>query len=499
VVAAPKRKSSPLFYNVISYAGTWLAFFIFLAEGFLFIIDFYSKNQNLYIGLLTYIILPPFLFLGLALIPLGALWKQRRVRKGLTELAPKPIHIDPSIPSHRNAIFVFMTGTFLVIVMSLIGSYKAFHYTESVQFCGVLCHEIMDPEYTAYTHSPHGRVKCVDCHIGAGADWYVRSKLSGARQVYKAITRSFERPIKTPVENLRPAEETCKQCHWPGKYFSTMDLRRTYFLSEGDKNPEWHLRMLLNVGGGKNQSSGVHAHMNLDRDIYYAAEDRKRQKISWIKAVDKDGKEEIFISPNSKWKTSTPPAGVIRKMDCIDCHNRPTHLFVPPYRLVDQAMRDGAISADIPKIKEKSTEVLSKTYLTGPEAVRSIREELQNFYETKYADYDASHPRVIDQAIQEITTLYQQNMFPEMKARWDTHPDNIGHLIVPGCFRCHDGEHKSQGNKLISRDCKTCHLIIEQGPAGKIEKNIEGLDFIHPAGGEEWKEMNCADCHTGGA
>src|SRR3989338_4849976 len=237
------KKFSPLFYNWITYAGVWLAFFVFLLECFLFVIDFFAHGHNLYLGLLTYLILPPFLILGLILIPVGALWKRRLIKMGKTSLEPKPLVINPAISTHRNAIFVFMTATFILVTMSLVGAYKAFHYTESVKFCGVLCHKVMSPEFTTYSKSPHGRVKCVDCHIGAVADWYVHSKLSGARQVLKTFTNSFEKPIQTPVHDLRPAEDTCKQCHFPGKYFSTMDFRRSYFASAPD-NARWDLRML---------------------------------------------------------------------------------------------------------------------------------------------------------------------------------------------------------------------------------------------------------------
>ena len=516
------KKFSYLFYNAVTYAGVMLSLVTATVEAFLFALDFFDHGKNLYLGLFTYMLLPGLLIFGLALIPIGVLWKKSRIRRGLPTFELRRFRIDLSLSHHRNALLVFIVGTSLFVLMSLVGAYKAFHYTESVQFCGVLCHQVMNPEFTTYSKSPHGRVKCVECHIGAGADWYMHSKLSGTRQVFKVLTHSYETPIKTPVKDLRPAEDTCKQCHWPGKYFGTMDLKRSYFLTEGD-NPKWKLRMLLNVGGGQ-QNHGIHAHMNLDRDIYYAAEDEQRQKITWVKSIDKDGKEAIFVSPGSRWKNEAPPQKAIRKMDCIDCHNRPTHQFDPPYRLINEAMQTGAINADIPAIKEKAMEVLSKKYATTPEAVRSIGESLKNFYKTKHPDYYASHEKELGQAIQQLIVMYQHNMFPEMKVRWDTHPENIGHLATPGCFRCHDGEHRSveakvtpppdlpaggglipSGSKksdggVISKDCKACHLIVEQGPAGAVEKNIEGLEFRHPVDiGNDWKETNCSDCHSGGA
>ncbi len=490
------RRFSPFFYNWITYFGVWLAFFIFLAECFLFVIDHYAHGSNLYLGLLTYLLLPPVLIFGLVLIPVGALWKKHRVRQGRATLEPKPLVIDPSISTHRNAIFVFMTGTFILVVISMVGAYKGFHYTESVKFCGALCHQVMNPEYTTYKKSPHNKVKCVECHIGAGAGWYVQSKISGVRQVVKAVTHTYERPIHTPVHNLRPAQETCAECHSPGKFFGTMDFSRDYFLTEGE-NQKWHIRMLLNVGADEKQSYGVHAHMNVDHDIYYAAEDERRQNITWVKSIDKQGKETVYTTPKSKWKDSSPPEEAVRKMDCIDCHNRPTHQYVAPYRLLNDAMSFGKIDPEIPNIKEKAMALMAKTYTTNPEATAAIHNSLREYYRTRHTAYYEAHKEKIETAIAEVSRLFETNIFPEMKTRWDTHPDNIGHLISPGCFRCHDGQHRDSSERVISKNCNSCHLIVEQGAAGKIEKNIDGLEFVHPDGGEDWKEMSCNDCHTG--
>ena len=495
-----EKKFSYLFYNAVTYAGVMISLVIAAIEAFLFALDFFSHGHNLYLGLITYLILPGLLIFGLTLIPLGVFWKKSRIKRGLPAFELRRFRIDLSLSHHRNALLVFIVGTALLMLMSLVGAYKAFHYTESVKFCGVLCHQVMLPEFTAYSNSPHGRVKCVECHIGAGADWYMHSKLSGARQVLKVLTKTYKKPIQTPVKDLRPAEETCKQCHWPGKSFSTLDFNKEYFLTEGD-NRRWKIRMLLNIGSGKDQGAGVHAHMNLDQDIYYAAEDEKRQKITWTKTVGRDGKETVYVAPGSQWKDFPPPPEKIRKMDCIDCHNRPTHQFQAPYRFLNSAMRSGEIDPAIPKIKEKTMELVSKEYRDTPEATAAIEKGIREFYQAKYPDFYASDQPKIDRAIDAVIEHYKKNLFPEMKTRWDTHPDNIGHLLSPGCFRCHDGQHASAGNggKVISRDCKACHLIVEQGPAGALEKSLDGLEFKHPDGGEEWKEMDCVDCHTGGA
>src|SRR3989338_4394883 len=138
--------------------------------------------------------------------------------------------------------------------------------------------------------------------------------------------------------------------------------------------------MLLNVGAGEHQSSGVHAHMNLDQEIYYAAEDEQKQKITWARTVDKNGKETLYVTPGSKWEDSAPPPEKIHKMDCIDCHNRPTHQFQAPYRFLNNAMSAGDIDPSIPRIKEKMMELMSGEYKDTPEAAEAIETGIREFY-----------------------------------------------------------------------------------------------------------------------
>ncbi len=494
----PKKNFSHLFYNRVTYLGVALCIVIFFAECLLFGIDFFYGSKNVYLGIITYVFLPIFLLIGLILIPIGALHKKKRIARGLATLAPKALYIDPTVPAHRNAIMVFLVGTTIVVIMTAIGSYKAFYYTESDHFCGVLCHQVMNPEFATYQNSSHAHVRCVDCHVGPGPDWYVKSKLSGVRQVYRAFTKTYAKPIPTPVHNLRPAAETCEHCHWPGKFYSSVELRRTYFPASDSVQPKWLMRMLVHVGRNQSQDYGIHAHMYIDNEIYYVADDDKRQVISWVKSKDKSGKEVIYTSPNSPYKNQPPPPEKVRKMDCIDCHNRPAHDYHSPMVLVNEVLTQGKVKSDIPLIKQNMMDALSKNYAITAEAVTAIPQALNAFYQKEHGDFYSQRPGDIREAVEETVTLFKNNFFPEMKARWDSHADNIGHLISPGCFRCHDGEHQNTEGKAISKDCTICHTIIEQGPSSAVEKSVDGLQFRHPFDEDEtWKDMNCFDCHSG--
>lgn len=495
-----KHKFSDNFYNNVTYVGVVLSLVVLFCETLLFWIDFFAPTHNDYLGIFTYILLPPFLILGLILIPLGAKRKQARVLKGLEDSKPKAIHIDLSLPQHQNAFLVFIIGTIVVMLMTAIGSYKAYHYTESDQFCGATCHPIMEPEYKAHMQSAHARVNCVECHIGSGAGWYVHYKMAGVRMLLKTLKGNYARPIPAPVVTLRPAKEICEECHWPGKSFNAIQIKKTYFADDPVKTPKWSIQMLMHVGGKDKDSSGIHSHMYNNNDIYYVADDEKRQKITWVKSVSKSGEEKIFTTKNSPYKDKVPEASKIRKMDCMDCHNRPAHHYEAPDVLINQALEENKINQGIPMIKAKAVEVLAKEYKNEKEALENIKATILMYYAKSQSDYSATHEREIKGAIEAICSIYKDNFFPLMKARWDGYPNNTGHMNSNGCFRCHDEEHQTKSGATISRDCTICHTITQQGSGATMQKNTDGLEFQHPFEDDgSWKTMNCADCHTGGS
>ncbi len=233
--------------------------------------------------------------------------------------------------------------------------------------------------------------------------------------------------------------------------------------------------------------------------IYYVADDAKRQKISWIKTVNKAGDVKVFTTKDSPYKDKTPPAQLIRKMDCIDCHNRPTHRFEAPNVLLDRAIKSGEINPAIVMIKGKAVEVLSKQYDSIEEASSKIESSLREFYKKKQMTFYNEHQEEVEKAIRTIVLIYKDNFFPAMKSRWDAYPDNNGHTNSLGCFRCHDDEHKSTTGNVVSRDCTICHTITQQGSGAEMQKNSDGLEFRHPFNEDDsWKTMNCSDCHSGG-
>ena len=290
-----KNKLPSSVYNPLSLAGAAIAAISFGLIVFLFSLELLGSKQKPYMGIIIFVILPAFLIGGLFLIVLGIYREHNREKHGRVRERKFPT-IDLNNPKHRAAFTFFSVGTILLLLFTAFGSYQAYEFTDSDEFCGEICHKVMEPEYTAYQFSPHAKVGCVQCHIGSGAEWYVRSKFSGAYQVYSVLFNKYSKPIPTPIENLRPAQETCEQCHWPKHFFSEKQLVNTYYLSD-EKNTEWTIDLLVKIGGGNVEAgptSGIHWHMNIAHEVNYVAIDSLRTIIPWVSAKSADGKITIY-------------------------------------------------------------------------------------------------------------------------------------------------------------------------------------------------------------
>jgi len=493
-----KKKFPGSFYNPITLVGSALSIISFGLILFLMLLEALTAEHKPYVGILAFVILPAFLIIGLLLIAIGIIREHRKEKLGQAKEKRLP-SIDFNNPRHRFLVSGFAVITIILLLFSAFGSFKAYEYTDSDEFCGTVCHSVMEPEYTAYKYSPHAKVGCVQCHIGPGTGWFVRSKLSGAYQVYAVLFNKYPKPIPTPIENLRPAQETCEQCHWPKHFFSEKLHQNTYYLSD-EENSKWNLDLLIKIGGGNIEAgptSGIHWHMNIANSVTYLAADSQRMVIPWVRVKDRNGKVTIYKSTEIHIDEKQISEEKLRRMDCIDCHNRPTHIYHPPERSINHVMSLGWIDPDLPFIKSLSLESLENSYSSKETALDSIKIIIENFYKDNYSEIASRKKDAIIRSINELQKIYSRNYFPSMNVNWKRFPEHIGHMYSPGCFRCHDGKHFSDDGKVLSKDCNTCHTILAQ----KIEKDtirvsLEGIKYRHPVDiGNAWMEMNCSDCH----
>jgi nitrate/TMAO reductase-like tetraheme cytochrome c subunit len=482
----PAGQQPSLLRNWLSLTGLVIVIGSLFSFFLLFLLDAMATFSNPYVGILTYIVTPGFTMMGLVLTIIGAL-RERRQLHGARGLMPMVV-IDLTRPRDRRVLGFFIGGSLIFLLLSAMGSYHTYHFTESVQFCGQTCHTVMQPELVTYQHGPHARVSCTECHIGPGATWFVKAKISGTYQLYATAFDKYPRPIPTPIKNLRPAQETCEQCHWPKKFVGNLERTYNYFLGD-ETNTPFTLSLLMKVGGADpthGPEGGIHWHMNVKNKVEYVATDVARQKIPWVRIVDPQG---VVTEFRTKGFTNDPASFTIRAMDCMDCHNRPAHKYQTPNDAVNLAISLGHIDRTLPWIKTNAVYALTRDFKTETEALQGIATHLAERY--------PNEPR-IRPVIDVVQQLYRDNFFPEMKASWKIYPDNIGHKNWPGCFRCHDGNHKTEDGKrtIKANDCNACHTILAQGNGPELLQLAPGgQPFKHPGGDYD---LTCYDCHNGG-
>jgi nitrate/TMAO reductase-like tetraheme cytochrome c subunit len=476
--------------NWLSLAGSIIASGSIFAFLFLFALDVSgAARSNPYMGILCYVVAPSFLFLGIVLVFYGAIRYRKQIAAQAGQGMPAALSIDLARPRDRKILTAFSVLGGIYLMLTALGSYQTYVYTESDTFCGMVCHSVMGPELTAYQRHAHAKVACVECHVGEGAKSYVTAKINGVRQLYGITFNKFSRPIPTPIHNLRPARETCERCHWPEKHSGNLDRTYAHFLADKTNTP-FTVRLLLKVGGSgteHGQPGGIHWHTSKDIKVEYVAADSQRQQIPWVRVTDKAGKVTIYRKKTFKGE---PDPKEIRSMDCIDCHNRPAHNYESPDYSVDEALYLGKLDASLPFLKKTVVDLLSRPYATRAEGEEKITAGLKQAY---------AGAKQLDSTVAETLAIYRGNFFPEMKVDWSKYPVNIGHLDSAGCFRCHDGDHKSDsGAPMPATSCDNCHVILAQGSGADLAQLVpNGVDFKHPSTDIEGTGLTCADCHNG--
>ncbi len=441
----------------------------------LFLASLAGYEGNPYLGMVTYVVLPSLLVVGLLLIPAGAVLQRRRLLRLAASGSSEPPLPVIDFNSHRTRRFALVFLALTTVNLLLIGAatYKGLEVMDSTEFCGS-CHSVMDPEATAHARSPHARVRCVECHIGPGASWFVKSKLAGSWQLVSVMLELYPKPIPTPVQALRPARDTCEQCHWPATFVGDRFKVITRHAEDAASTPLKTV-LLVHVGGTRGATThGIHWHVDKGVTLRYQADER-REKIGAIELTDADGTQRRWELPGA-----APAAGAPwRTMDCIDCHNRPTHVYQTAEDEVDAALQAGRLDARLPFLRREAIALLKVDYASREAAAAGLRAGLDRLYGAQPAQPaqpaqaaqpkqpaqpDPGPPRapMVEAAAVELAAIWGRNVWPQMKIGWGTYPTLLGHQQAPGCFRCHDGEHATREGKVISNDCDLCHSILAQ-------------------------------------
>ena len=438
--------------------------------------------KNPYFGAAVYLALGPVFLGGLAMIFICAFFFRgdRDVHLFTLQYLRRYFTEPEMFGRLRRNVFLIVLLTSVNFAVFSMFLYRAYHYMESTQFCGQFCHTVMAPEHTAYESSPHSRVACVECHIGSGADWFVKSKISGARQLLAVAAATYPTPIATPVHGLRPARETCEQCHRPELFHGDKLNVFKRFLPD-EKNTAVHDVLLMKIGsaGDRTQSShGIHWHVAPENKITYRATQHDRLVIPEVTLTQADGTQTVFRSPDAdELLQGSEQEGNVREMDCIDCHNRPSHIYLSADDALDRKLAEGLIPQELPYIKRQGLDLITANYATSQQARESIAKGLNSWYQSNYSQLIADRPELLGEAVAGVISAYSGNVFPEMNVAWGTYVNHISHGpdFNIGCFRCHDDMHEGPDGKTISADCNTCHTLLaieEEKP--QILKTLQG-------------------------
>lgn len=443
------------------------------------IFDMTGVVSNPYFGFTTYMVLGPMFITGLIIVFLGLFFFKGKEDVGLFtyEYLKEQFTAPERFTKVRKLVVLATLLTVVNIFIVVLISYSGYHYTESVGFCGQFCHSVMEPEYVAYQNSPHSRVRCVECHIGPGAQWFVKSKISGARQLVAVALETYSRPIETPVHGLRPARETCEQCHRPELFHGDKLYIKDKFLPD-EANTHVQTVLLMKIGSGGylgEQAHGIHWHVSPQNQITYNHLDRSRELINEVTLTKPDGTQVVFAKEIENPPEASEHEPANRVMDCIDCHNRPTHIYLSPDEALDKKLLSGLIPRELPFIKKQAFELVTKEYESQDQAKNHIATELRAWYKKNYPALVNNNMPLLEKAVSGIQLAYTENVFPQMKIAWNTYRNYLGHKDESGCFRCHDDSHTTTAGETISMDCETCHVILaEDEPAPKILKTLRG-------------------------
>jgi len=472
---------------------------------FFLVIDMVTEEVTGYAGLA---LLPPVLvaLLGAGLLLSGWLRERWRQKRGRRSSFFDQWVVDPFAFVLRTGPVAVVGGIVLFTVTLLAagaGSVAVIEFSESNTFCGDVCHQVMRPEAIAHAQTAHSRLDCVECHVGAGADGFLRAKIGGLRQLWMVTVGHVEPPIPTPIHGGTISRELCEGCHSPDRDIGYTTLTRSYFLNGMEDMPV-ELAMVVKVGGGSNGAvggSGIHYHMQIADKVEFIARDAQRQDVAWVRVTAADGEVREYSNEAAPLTEAEKEDLPVRRMECIDCHSRPAHAFTAPIDSVNAALAGELLPGEVPYIKEASVRALDGDYDTTDQAMAGIERTLREFYEDEDPDVLEEQEEELTRAAEYLREVYRQTIFPEMKADWSTHPRNNGHRDSLGCFRCHNDEMIDQTGEPVFTDCSRCHAVLAQDDEAirTMTQFDLGMDFLHPQDSATFDEFSyCSDCHDGG-
>jgi len=467
------------YFDFIRRVGVILATSSFITLVILEIARLAGIITNTYAGLVTYMVFPALFVIGLVLIPFGWYRLKKKTGKTTSELMTEKFDPDDTRSGFLGSKLIRTIGFFSVVNVLFLSavSMQMLGFMDTPVFCGTACHSVMNPEWVTYQQSPHARVKCVDCHVGEGVDALVDSKLNGLWQIVSVTFDLLERPIPTPVNQLRPARETCEKCHWPEKFYGNRLLTRAHYKHDEYSTPLYTTLNLKIDAAKSTEKAGIHWHIGRENVVRYVSVNDEREEMLWVEVLRENGAFERFT--NKKYAGRDESETEMRVLDCVDCHNRATHIYEDPERALDERIRLGQLDRSLPFLKREALHAISNIYPDKEAAFEGIANHMQGFYIRKYPDIARRKTMLIDSVVTVLKGIYDRNIHPEMNITWNAYPSHIGHKGNTGCFRCHNSELVNETGKSITYDCTLCHSILSSEQENPF-RNLQPADTTDP-------------------
>lgn len=471
---------------------TTSSFITFLILEFARLIGIFT---NAYIGLVTYLLLPTLFILGLILIPVGWYSRKKTTGKSTKELLDEQFEKN-DLENKFIGTRVFRTiliFTVLNVVFLLSASSRMMIFMDESEFCGTACHSVMNPEWTTYQQSPHSRVNCVDCHVGEGVDALISSKLNGVWQMVSVSFNLYEKPIPTPVHQLRPSRETCEKCHWPDKFYGSKLKMITRYQRDESSSPKYTTLNLKIDTGLRGQKSGIHWHISEQNKVFYTSLEDKRLDISSVEVHKADGTIKRYR--NRELTEFVENNSDLREMDCVDCHNRATHIYEDPEVAIDDRISSGLLDRSLPYTKREGLAALTSRYKDKKSGFKALEDHMHAYYRENYSKKHGSMSTRIEGNVKTLQDIYDRNIHQGMNIHWGSYPNHIGHRKGKGCFRCHNSSLIDEQENGISEDCTLCHSILaneENEPfkyllsSDKKERNYKMHNFLKDEFLNQW-------------
>lgn len=459
-----------LWANWITLLGSVIAVVAAMTVGLFLLIDLIAPIKNAYTGGLVMVALPMLAAVGLLLVVAGLWIDRRRARRH--GAPPRAVENAFAMAledrSARNRV-IFAAAVTLAIVGAVgWAAQGSMRFMDSPQFCGRSCHTVMQPQWDAFRRSPHAHVECVSCHIGSSS--YLNAKVNGVGQMWKVATRSYHKPVTMPVERLLSSKQTCEHCHsarWVGNRLKLYP----HFQPDRDNTPAFNA-LMLHVGGPNPRTGkwdGMHWHANPDVEVRYQFLDEKRDKIGTIDVYAQRQRVASYVLPGATGKVLG-----VRTMDCVDCHNRPTHVFdASPKAAIDRALGAGMLSAKVPFLAQVGAALLARADAPRDGAEAFFRREIVESYRREHPDV-ALVGHQADAPAKVLAELYRLNVYPALALGWGVYRSQLEHgdgTESVGCFRCHDNTHEARladgSKKTLGQDCDSCHerIAVDEDPA----------------------------------